>query len=91
MKKAATTSLPFGRLTAAFELAASLFFIAMAQVPPQSERMSDTGGFRTAYCRATHVLTRDRKSSSRSSQTPALEKNDDESVDVYFGTKAPAT
>ncbi|HEV3080465.1 MAG TPA: DUF1254 domain-containing protein [Gemmataceae bacterium] len=44
----------------------------------------------TAYDRATHGLIRDMKWSSRSSQTPGLEKNADGSVDVYFGPKAPA-
>jgi hypothetical protein len=43
----------------------------------------------TAYDRATHGLIRDMKWSSRSSQTPGLEKNDDGSVDIYFGPKAP--
>jgi hypothetical protein len=42
----------------------------------------------TAYDRATHGLIRDMKWSSRSSQTPGLEKNADGSVDVYFGSKA---
>ena len=44
----------------------------------------------TAYDRATHGLIRDMKWSSRSSQTPGLQKNADGSVDVYFGPKAPA-
>jgi hypothetical protein len=43
----------------------------------------------TAYDRATHGLIRDMKWSSRSSQTPDLQKNADSSVDVYFGPKAP--
>jgi hypothetical protein len=44
----------------------------------------------TVYDRATHALIRDMKWSSRSSQTPELQKNADASVDVYFGPKAPA-
>ena len=44
----------------------------------------------TAYDRATHALIRDRKSSSRSSLSPGLQKNADGSVDIYFGPKAPA-
>jgi hypothetical protein len=44
----------------------------------------------TAYDRTTHGLIRDTKWSSRSSQTPGLQKNGDGSVDIYFGPKAPA-
>jgi hypothetical protein len=44
----------------------------------------------TAYDRATHALIRELPWSSRSSNTPGLEKNADGSVDVYFGPKAPA-
>jgi hypothetical protein len=44
----------------------------------------------TVYDRATHGLIRNQPRSSRSSQTPGLEKNADGSVDVYFGPKAPA-
>jgi hypothetical protein len=44
----------------------------------------------TAYDRATHSLIRDQKWSSRASTTPGLQKNDDGSVDIYFGSKAPA-
>jgi hypothetical protein len=43
----------------------------------------------TVYDRATHALIRDMKWSSRSSNTPGLQKNKDGSVDVYFGPKAP--
>ena len=43
----------------------------------------------TAYDRATHALIRDTKWSSRSSQTPGLQKNADGSVDIYFASKAP--
>ena len=43
----------------------------------------------TAYDRATHALIRNMPSSSRSSQSPGLEKNADGSVDVYFGPRAP--
>jgi hypothetical protein len=44
----------------------------------------------TVYDRATHGLIRNLPSSSRSSQSPGLEKNADGSVDIYFGPKAPA-
>ena len=44
----------------------------------------------TAYDRATHALIRDMKWSSRSSNTPGLQKNADGSMDVYFAPKAPA-
>ena len=43
----------------------------------------------TAYDRGTHSLIRDKQWSSRSSLTPGLQQNDDGSVDVYFGPKAP--
>jgi hypothetical protein len=43
----------------------------------------------TVYDRATHALIRDQRWSSRSSQTPDLQKNDDGSVNIYFGPKAP--
>jgi hypothetical protein len=44
----------------------------------------------TAYDRATHGLIRNLGWSSRSSNTPGLQKSSDGSVDVYFGPKAPA-
>jgi len=44
----------------------------------------------TAYDRATHALIRNTAWSSRSSQTPGIEKNSDGSIDVYFGPKPPA-
>jgi hypothetical protein len=44
----------------------------------------------TAYDRTTHALIRDMKWSSRSSNTPGLQKNADGSVDVYFAPKTPA-
>ena len=44
----------------------------------------------TVYDRETHALIRNQKWSSRSSQTPGLQKNVDGSVDIYFGPKAPA-
>jgi len=44
----------------------------------------------TVYDRATPALIRNLPNSSRSSQSPGLEKNADGSVDVYFGPKAPA-
>jgi hypothetical protein len=43
----------------------------------------------TVYDRATHGLIRNLPRASRSSQTPGLAKNGDESVDVYFGPNAP--
>jgi hypothetical protein len=43
----------------------------------------------TIYDRATHGLIRNLSWSSRSSNTPGLQKNADGSVDIYFGTKAP--
>jgi hypothetical protein len=43
----------------------------------------------TVYDRATHALIRNLRWSSRSSQTPGLQKNGDGSVDIYFGPKAP--
>ncbi len=44
----------------------------------------------TAYDRQTHALIIGMKYSSRASTTPGLQKNPDGSVDLYFGTKAPA-
>ncbi len=44
----------------------------------------------TVYDRATHALIRDMQWSSRSSNTPGLQKNADGSVEIYFGPKAPA-
>jgi len=44
----------------------------------------------TVYDWATHALIRNLQRSSRSSQSPGLQKNADGSVDVYFGPKAPA-
>jgi hypothetical protein len=43
----------------------------------------------TIYDRATHALIHNQTRSSRSSNTPGLQKNSDGSVDVYFGPKAP--
>jgi len=43
----------------------------------------------TVYDRATHGLIRTLPWSSRSSQTPGIEKNPDGSVDVYFAPEAP--
>ncbi len=43
----------------------------------------------TVYDRATHALIRNQPHSSRASTTPGLVKNEDGSVDVYFGPKAP--
>ncbi len=44
----------------------------------------------TVYDRATHALIRNLPWSSRSSQTPGLQKNPDGSVDLYFAPRAPA-
>ena len=44
----------------------------------------------TLYDGATHALIRDSRWSSRASTTPALQKNADGSVDLYFGAAAPA-
>jgi hypothetical protein len=44
----------------------------------------------TVYDGATHALIRDKKWSSRSSNSPGLQKNLDGSMDVYFAPKAPA-
>jgi hypothetical protein len=43
----------------------------------------------TAYDRATHGLIRHMNWSSRSSQTPGLNKNADGSADIYFGARSP--
>lgn len=42
------------------------------------------------YDRETHGLIRDMPSSSRASNMPELQQNDDGTVDVWFGPKAPA-
>jgi hypothetical protein len=44
----------------------------------------------TVYDRATHALVRDLPRASRSSQIPEMQKNADNSLDVYFGPQAPA-
>jgi hypothetical protein len=44
----------------------------------------------TVYDRATHALIRGLSRSSRSSQSQGLLKNADGSVEIYFGSKAPA-
>jgi len=44
----------------------------------------------TAYDRATHALIRNQQWPSRSSQTQGLQRNSDDSVDIFFGPKAPA-
>jgi len=44
----------------------------------------------TAYDRKTHALIRNMPWPSRSSHTTGLQKNDDGSVDIYFGPKAPS-
>ncbi|HEY5970311.1 MAG TPA: DUF1254 domain-containing protein [Chitinophagaceae bacterium] len=43
----------------------------------------------TIYDRETHALIKDQPYFSRASTTPGLQKNNDGSVDVYFGAKAP--
>lgn len=43
----------------------------------------------TVYDRETHALIPDMKWASRASTTPGIQKNEDGSVDVYFGAKAP--
>lgn len=43
----------------------------------------------TVYDRETHALVKGVKYASRASTTPGLQKNEDGSVDVYFGAKAP--
>src|SRR5262245_11521198 len=40
----------------------------------------------TVYDRATHALIRDLPRSGRGSQSPGLQRNDDGSVDIYFGS-----
>lgn len=44
----------------------------------------------TVYDRATHALIRNQQWASRSSNTPGIQKNADDSVEVYFAPKAPA-
>jgi hypothetical protein len=44
----------------------------------------------TAYDRQTHALIRNMPRASRSSQIPELQKNQDGSIDIYFGPRAPA-
>jgi hypothetical protein len=43
----------------------------------------------TVYNRDTHALIRNAKSVGRSSQTPGLKKNEDGSVDIFFGPTVP--
>lgn len=43
----------------------------------------------TVYDRATHAFIRDLSRTGRSSQSPGIQKNEDGSVDIYFGPKAP--
>jgi hypothetical protein len=44
----------------------------------------------TAYDRETHALIQGMKHSSRASTTSGLQKNNDGSVDIYFGSRSPA-
>jgi hypothetical protein len=44
----------------------------------------------TAYGRATHALIRNMQRASRASNDPALQKNADGSVDIYFAPQAPS-
>ena len=43
----------------------------------------------TVYNRETHTLIRNVQRSGRSSQTPGLQRNADDSVDIFFGPNAP--
>lgn len=43
----------------------------------------------TIYDRATHALIRNQPTFSRASNTQGLQKNEDGSVDIYFGAKSP--
>ena len=43
----------------------------------------------TAYDRQTHALVKGVSRASRSSQIPELQKNDDGSIDIFMGPKAP--
>jgi hypothetical protein len=43
----------------------------------------------TVYDRATHAFIRNQSRMGRSSQSPGLLKNEDGSVDIYFGPQAP--
>lgn len=43
----------------------------------------------TVYDRSTHALIRNMPWASRASNTPKLQKSADDSVDIYFGPKAP--
>lgn len=45
----------------------------------------------TVYDRATHALIRNLPWSSRSSQTPGIQRKIDGSVDIYLGPKAPSS
>jgi hypothetical protein len=45
----------------------------------------------TVYNRATHTFIRNARWVGRSSQTPGLQKNADGSVDIFFGSKPPAS
>ena len=43
----------------------------------------------TVYDRETHAFIKNARRVGRSSQTPGLQKNDDGSVDIFFGPQAP--
>ena len=43
----------------------------------------------TVYDRATHALIRDMPRAGRSSQSPGLKTNEDGSIDIWFGPRAP--
>ena len=55
---------------------------------PRSRRSSSIGR-RPPTTRDTHALIRDMKWPAAPHNTPGLQKNDDGSMDVYFGPKAP--
>jgi len=44
----------------------------------------------TVYDRATHAFIRDLSRTGRSSQSPGIQKNENGSVDIYFGPQAPS-
>ena len=68
----------------AFDGASTYHLRVPAKVPVQQYWSA------TVYDRATHGLVRNMKRASRSSQSPGLQVNADESVDIYFGPAAPA-
>jgi hypothetical protein len=57
------------------------------QVPPNAPVRQYWSA--TVYDRATHAFIRNLSRTGRSSQSPGIQKNEDGSVDIYFGPKAP--